>query len=139
MNDIVTSLHGREIGLDARGWLVVRNGIVGIGSNVPGARADGVSDDAPEINVAISAVASLSGGVIRLKEGATYRINSRLDMASGVRLEGSNTVIEHNGQPFRANALTGGGFDGITFRQVGVSGQGLIQACSRFTIDRCRF
>ena len=47
MNDIVTSLHGREIGLDAQGKLVVRNGISSVGLDIAarGARCDGVTDD----------------------------------------------------------------------------------------------
>lgn len=139
MGDIVVSLHGREIGLDAQGQLVVRNGIAGLGAYVGDAKADGVSDDSTEINRAITAVAAAGGGTIRLEDGATYAITSRLDMASGVKLVGNGTVIEHTGQPFRANALTGGGFEGITFRQMGVTGQGLVQGCTRFTIDRCRF
>lgn len=108
-------------------------------ANVVGAVSGGTGDDATAINDIITTVANAGGGTVNLEAGATYRINSRINCASGVRLVGNGTTIEHNGQPFRANALTGGGFEGITFLQVGSSGQPLIQNCTGFVIENCVF
>ena len=81
MNDIVTSLHGREIGLDAQGKLVVRNGILGLGYVVNNVAGNGVVDDTDAIQDAIDALPA-SGGEIILGNG-TF-------MVSGIRLDGSD-------------------------------------------------
>ena len=105
-----------------------------------GAMANNVANDATAINNAITAAWLRGGGVVRLTPGRTYFISVRIDNLSNVQVVGFNTTIRHDGQPFRANALTGGGgFTGIQFQQSGLSGQPLVQNCVGFTIERCKF
>lgn len=101
---------------------------------------DGVTDEAAELNAAIQLVNAYGGGTIRLKPGATLYIGaSRIDMASNVFVVGDGSTIKGTSQFFRANAITGGGFKGITFLGVAASGTPLVQNCSQFVIDECVF
>ena len=104
-----------------------------------GAVANGVTNDATALNNAATVAWLRGGGIVKLRPGATYFISTRIDNLSNVQVVGYNTTIRHNGQPFRANGTTGGGFYGITFEQVGVTGQGLLQAATGFEIERCKF
>lgn len=104
-----------------------------------GAAANGVANDSTAINNAITAAWLRGGGVARLTPGRTYFLSSRIDMLAGVRLVGYGATILHDGQPFRANAFTGGAIEGVTFRQVGLSGQPLVQSCVNFVIEGCKF
>lgn len=70
MNDIVTSIHGNLVGLDARQRLVVRHGIAdqAINASGYGVIADGVRDNTVQMQAAIDAAVA-ANGVLRLPEG----------------------------------------------------------------------
>jgi hypothetical protein len=100
MNDIVTSLHGREIGLDAQGMLVVRGGIQGVGVSAAsfGAKGDGTTNDRAAIQAAIDAVSAAGGGTVLLPAGTYLKPGSVTALApkSNVTLQGvpGLTVIQ---------------------------------------------
>jgi len=93
MNDIVTSLHGREIGLDAQGKLVVRNGISGVGLDIAarGARCDGVTDDTHAWEDTISKAEAMSDyPTIVMPEGTS--IVSPLTINRAINLRGAGKL-----------------------------------------------
>lgn len=128
MNDIVTSLHGREIGLDATGKLVVRNGIAGepVSAVTYGAIADGVTDNTAAIEKAIDA------GVTALHfPSGTYYFELPSGALSGIdpgglrRITGDGigqTILKYNegtsGSPRRLFYRSAGnpGYDSTTLR-----------------------
>ena len=86
MTAIVTSLHGREIGLDASGRLVVRNGIQGVGVDAQskGATGDGTTDDTSAFQKALD-----TGQDVVVPPGS-YKITGSLSYtAAGQRIIGS--------------------------------------------------
>ncbi len=87
MNDIVTSLHGREIGLDATGRLVVRNGIVGVGTAVPNL-VPGGTDNAANIQASINALSAAGGGVLTIQGEGPYEVRSTITVADNVVVRG---------------------------------------------------
>lgn len=130
MNDIVTSLHGREIGLDAQGRLVVRNGIVGIGIPVDVA-ADGVTDATGAINRTIAKVAAAGGGEVLLPPGNIY-VTGNVDAANNVTLAGAGmeqtTVTLANGaRLYRTGVQSRGTYDYLGVRDLTVVGPWLAQ------------
>lgn len=91
MNDIVTSLHGREIGLDDRGRLIVRGGIEGLGVSVTsfGVKGDGSTDDTTKLQAALNSVAGAGGGRLTVPNtGAAYVISNTIVIPDSVEFVG---------------------------------------------------
>lgn len=88
MNDIVTSLHGREIGLDAQGRLVVRNGIMGLGveAQAVGAAGDGLTDDTNALQRALDKGVDvfLAPGVYKVTGSLNYAVAGQRILGSGI-------------------------------------------------------
>lgn len=89
MTAIVTSLHGREIGLDASGRLVVRNGIRGVGvdAQAVGAAGDGSTDDYSALQKALDKEQDviLGPGAYRVASGTLqYRVAGQRILGSGI-------------------------------------------------------
>jgi hypothetical protein len=104
MNDIVTSIHGREIGLDARQRLVVRNGIVGMYESALtfGAIADGTTDNTAAVTRAIAAgvkVLYFPGDDQPYYFATTPGANSGIDPGGLVKIVGDGmgrSVLQYN-------------------------------------------
>lgn len=124
MNDIVTSIHGQDIGLDAQRRLVVRGGILGQTASalMYGAVADGTTDNTAAVERAIA------DGVTALHFPAgTYYFSttSGIDPEGLRRITGDGigrTILQYNegtsGTPrylFYRNA-TNEGYDSTTLR-----------------------
>lgn len=114
-------------------------GQMGLGFSVTNAAANGTTDDAAAINAAMVTASNAGGGTVYLDPGKTYRINSRLDCLSNVKVVGDGTTILHADQSFRAASVTNGGFEGITFQGLGAGSSGLVQACTGFQVIGCKF
>lgn len=104
MNDIVTSIHGREIGLDARQRLVVRNGIVGTYESALtfGAVADGTTDNTAAVLKAIAAgvkVLYFPGADLPYYFNVTAGANSGIDPGGLIKIVGDGigrTILQYN-------------------------------------------
>lgn len=129
MNDIVTSLHGREIGLDARGRLVVRNGIIGMGDVVSadafGAKGDGTTDDTAALNLWADAIRAtpLVNGLFRpiyaVIPPGVYRCNGSVDLTD---INGLSHGIEATGAVIHSFASGKAAVDFLGSRWLRVNG-----------------
>lgn len=149
MGEIVTSLHGREIGLDAAGQLVVRNGIVGLGAAIPKLAGDNTTDDWKALQDAITNVGAAGGGVVILPGDATYRVTQTITMANNVVLRGMggskpaiNLVSSTVARLFNFTGITGAGIEDLALNGAAASNSGSFVVLSSATnnrIIRCDF
>jgi len=130
MTAIVTSLHGREIGLDASGRLVVRNGIQGVGVDAQskGATGDGTTDDTSAFQKALD-----TGYDVVVPPGS-YKITGSLSYASaGQRIIGSGisdcSLVFANGTSdgLTCNALNSCSIEDIKLTGSGKTGGALLK------------
>jgi len=130
MTAIVTSLHGREIGLDANGRLVVRNGIQGLGIDAQskGATGDGTTDDTTAFQKA------LDTGLDVVVPPGSYKITGSLSYASaGQRIIGSGisdcSLVFANGTSdgLTCNALNSCSIEDIKLTGSGKTGGALLK------------
>jgi hypothetical protein len=129
MNDIVTSLHGREIGLDAQGRLVVRNGIVGYGdvltADAFGAKGDGTTDDTDALNDWADAIRAtpLVNGLFRPIKSVippgVYRCNGSVNLTD---INGLQHGIEATGAVIHSFAAGKAALDFLGSRWLRVNG-----------------
>lgn len=149
MGEIVTSIHGREIGLDAAGQLVVRNGIVGLGYSIPRLAGDNTTDDWKAIQDAITAVGAAGGGVVILPGDATYRVTQTIVMANNVVLKGQGgskpvirLVSSSVARLFNFTSVSNGGLEDLALNGASASNSGSFVVLSSATnnrIARCDF
>jgi len=130
MTAIVTSLHGREIGLDASGRLVVRNGIQGVGVDAQskGATGDGTTDDTSAFQKALD-----TGQDVVVPPGS-YKITGSLSYtAAGQRIIGSGisdcSLVFANGTSdgLTCNALNSCSIEDIKLTGSGKTGGALLK------------
>jgi hypothetical protein len=129
MNDIVTSIHGREIGLDARQRLVVRNGIVGYGdvlaADAFGAKGDGTTDDTDALNEWADAIRAtpLVNGLFRPIKAVippgVYRCNGSVNLTD---INGLQHGIEATGAVIHSFAAGKAALDFLGSRWLRVNG-----------------
>lgn len=123
MTAIVTSLHGREIGLDAGGRLVVRNGIMGLGveAQAVGAAGDGSTDDYSALQKALDKEVDvvLSPGAYKVASGTLqYRVAGQRILGSGIS---DCSLVFANGT---SDGLTCDGLNSCSVENIKLTGSG---------------
>lgn len=124
-----------DAGGASRAWVEAYNLSAGSGSSTTtpldwvnvkdyGARGDGITDDAPAIQAAVTAVSATGGGTLYLPAGR-YLLNAVLNWASGVNMVGAGDQVSilQSTNP-NLDCITGTDLSDVTLQSLQLSGPG---------------